>query len=313
VKRLAVAIALLAASCGVSSSRASSVYARGLTHASAFAFDATGRLWVATADFSDQGKDGVYVVPAAGSVPVEVISGLHTPLGLLWRNDTLLVASKERVDAYSGLDGDHFHFASTKQLVSFPSGVGEVNGLVASPDGRVRLGISAPCDHCQPTLPMSGSIVSFQPDGSDVRVEVTKMRAPINLAYRPNTSDLYVTMNQRDDLGKATPGDWLAKVSAGQSWGFPDCYGQGGSVCDGVPKPTAVLDKHAAVSGLVFLGPSAYVAEWSSGKVLRVSLPGGQVSTFFTKAKNPEPLAATDDGSLLVGDWSSGVVYRTHP
>ncbi|HEY8765861.1 MAG TPA: hypothetical protein VIP09_01140 [Dehalococcoidia bacterium] len=55
-----------------------------------------------------------------------------------------------------------------------------------------------------------------------------------------------MTMNQRDDLGDATPGDWLAVVQQGQEWGFPDCYGQGGDACTGVPAPIAALDKHAA-------------------------------------------------------------------
>ena len=86
-------------------------------------------------------------------------------------------------------------------------------------------------------------------------------------------------MNQRDDLGAATPGDWLALVRQGQNWGFPGCYGQGGTACRGVPQPIAVLDKHAAVGALVILsgqlglsGTSAIVPEWQSARVQRVLL-----------------------------------------
>jgi len=60
-------------------------------------------------------------------------------------------------------------------------------------------------------------VVSFLPDGSDLRVEAGGIRAPVGLAYYPGTNDLFVTMNQRDDLGAQTPGDWLAVVRAGQS------------------------------------------------------------------------------------------------
>ena len=160
-----------------------SVYATGLTHASAFAFDAEGQLWVATADYSDTGADGVYLVAKAGATPVKVIAGLHTPLGLLWYQGTLYVASKERVEAYSGFDGSSF--TTVRSVVSLPAGVGEVNGLAASPDGRFVLGISAPCDHCTPTSEYSGSIVSFLPDGSGLRVDVSGIRAPVGLAYYP--------------------------------------------------------------------------------------------------------------------------------
>ena len=131
-------------------------------------------------------------------------------------------------------------------------------------------------------------------------------------------------MNQRDDLGDATPGDWLSVVRSGQAWGFPDCYGQGGSVCDGVPSPVAVLDKHAAVSGVAIvtdglgasIPPSALVAEWATGVVLRVALVHdgstwtGTVEPFLTGLTQPVPVISAPDGAVLVGDWGTGMIYR---
>src|SRR5262249_37910265 len=162
-------------------------------------------------------------------------------------------------------------------------------------------------------------VVSFLPDGSDLRVEASGIRAPVGLAYAPGTSDLYVTMNQRDDLGEATPGDWLGLVKPRQQWGFPACYGQGGPDCVGAPRPVAVLDPHAAVSDVAIvtgqlgteIGTSALVAEWATGLVLQVPLDGaaGAPTTaqpFLTGLQNPVALAITPDGAVLVGDWSSG-------
>ena len=159
------------------------MYATGLEHAAAFAFDAQNRLWVATADYTDGGDDGVYVVPAAGSDPVKVISAVHTPLGLVWYHDSLYVASKERVVAYSGLHGTTF--ATHRTVVSLPSGVGEVNNLVVAPNGRMLLGVSAPCDHCTPTSKYSGAILSFAPDGRDLAVYASGIRAPVGLDVLP--------------------------------------------------------------------------------------------------------------------------------
>jgi glucose/arabinose dehydrogenase len=298
------------------------VYAQGVPKASALALDPQGRLWIATADYSDTGQDALYVVPQAGAAPVSVVTGLHTPLGLAWMNDTLFVASKERVDSYSSFDGTSF--ASQQTTVSFPADVGEVNGIVLAPDGRLQVGISAPCDHCTPTLEQSGAIVSFRPDGSALRVDASGIRAPIGLVYYPGTTDLFVTMNQRDDLAEQTPGDWLSVVQPGQAWGFPDCYGQGGSACAGVPAPVAELDKHAAVSGVAIVtgqlgttvGNAAIVAEWSTGKVQRVSLSSdgtthrGTVEPFLTGLKNPVAVLLAPDGALFVGDWTTGTIYR---
>jgi glucose/arabinose dehydrogenase len=297
------------------------VYARGLVNAAAMTVDAGGRLWVATAEFSDSGTDALYVVDQAGATPRAVIH-LHTPLGLLWIGDTLYVASKERVDAYSAFDGTTF--AATRSIVTFPAGVGELNGLALAPDGRIELGISSPCDDCQPTSDESGAIVSFLPDGTDLRVDVRHVRAPIAFAVFPGTTDVFVTMNQRDDLGDATTGDWLALVTPGQDWGFPDCFGQGGTACAGVPAPVAVLDKHAAVSGVAIvtgeLGPTvgtaAIVAEWSTGVVQRVALTkqgstyAASVAPFLTGIEHPVAVLLAPDGALLLGDWGSGTLYR---
>jgi glucose/arabinose dehydrogenase len=290
-------------------------YASDLTGAAAFAFDADGRLWVATAGYDEDADDAVYVVPRAGAQPVEVISDVHTPLGLLWHDGVLYVSSHERVDAYEGFDGTNF--ASSHNIVTLPAGVGENNGLVWSSDGRILLGISAPCDACTPTSEYSAAIVSFLPDGSDVRVEASGIRAPIGLAYRPGTDDLFVTMNQRDDLGGATPGDWLAVVRRGDEWGFPDCYGQSSGPCAKTPDPVAELDEHAAVSGITFLDGDAIVAEWATGKVLRVALRGAStsaydatVTTYVTGIENPVAVVTGPDGALYAGDWASGTVYR---
>ena len=174
-----------------------------------------------------------------------------------------------------------------------------------------------------PASRYSGSIVSFRPDGRDLQIYASGIRAPVGLTYVPNTSDLLVTMNQRDDLGAQTTGDALAVVRAGTAWGSPRCYGQGGAECRGVPSTTAVLDQHAAVSGVAILtgrlgstfGISAIVAEWALGKVQRVALEKsggtyrGVVTTFLTGPKNPVAVSMTADGALLVGDWTTGTIY----
>ncbi len=300
---------------------AASVYTTGLAHVAALTTDPEGRLWAATAAYEDRGDDGVFLLSQSGGPPVRVISSLHTPLGLLWYQSSLYVSSNERVEMYRDFNGATF--ATQRTVVSFPANVGENNGLALSPDGRIMLGISAPCDACTPKVQWSAAVVSFKPDGTDLRIEAKGIRAPIGLAYFPGTSKLFVTMNQRDKLGTKTPGDWLSMVRRGQSWGFPGCYGQGGRACTGVAKPIAVLDKHAAASGLAIvtgqLGPavgtSAVVAEWTKATVLRVPLTAdgsratGAAEPFLTGFKSPGPVLLRTDGSLLVGDWTTGQVF----
>ncbi len=321
-----------------------SVIATGLVNVAAFAIDDDGRLWAGTAAYADDGSDVVALLDPddAAVSPRTVITGLHTVLGLVWSGDTLYVASAGRIDAFTDFDGSTF--AGRRTVIAFPAGTGEVNGLALAPDGRLRVGISAPCDDCAVTDAWSGSIVSVGTDGSDPRVETSGIRAPVGLAYLPGTDDLFVTMNQRDDLGDATPGDWLSVVRTGQDWGFPACYGQGGEACDTAPLPAAVLDPHAAVSGVALApdglpttadpaasidtgagpatadrdasGPVAFVAEWTRGLVLRVDLIEtdgtwtGTPTPFLSGVANPVAVAIDGAGALIVGDWTGGTIYR---
>jgi glucose/arabinose dehydrogenase len=274
----------------------------------------------------------VWVVAEDGATPVQVISGLTKPLGLLWIGDTLYVASTGAVTSYTGFDAATNTFATHDTVLTLPAGVGESNGLVAAPDGRILLGISAPCDHCTPTSPYSAAIVAFRPDGTDLQVWASGIRAPIGLAHLPGTDELFVTMDQRDDLGDATPGDWLSVVEEGDQWGFPDCWGQtdesASAPCAGVPYPLAVLDPHAAASGLAIVtgqlgetvGTAALVAEWARGSILRVPLfTDGTPTTaspavpFVTGVANPVAVLLRADGSLVVGDWTSGTLLRIVP
>jgi len=298
------------------------VYAAGLPTASAFAFDAQGRLWVATSAASDHRNDAIYVIPRAGARPVKVIAGVRGPLGLTWYRDRLYVASLGRVESFGGLRGTRFARRAT--IIREPSGHGWNNSIVAAANGRLIMSISSACDHCTSTSRWSATIVSFRPDGSDVRVYAKGIRAGYGLAFYPGTSDLLVSMNQRDDLGARTPGDWLAKVAQGDDWRFPDCYGQGGAACRAVPAPIAELDKHAAAGAVAVVtgqlgsavGTAALVAEWQTSRVMRVPLAKGAATSasvaepLLTGLRNPLAVATAPDGALFVGDWGTGRIYR---
>jgi glucose/arabinose dehydrogenase len=287
------------------------VYSSGLATASAFALDGRGRLWVATSAASDHRKDGVYLVPRAGARPVKVIAGVRGPLGLTWFRGRLYVASLGRVDAFSRLRGQRFARRTT--IIRQPAGHGWNNGILPLAGGRLAMGISSACDHCASHTKWSAQIVSFRPDGSDVKLYARNIRAPFGLARDPTTSALLVSMNQRDDLGTRTPGDWLARVRQGENWRFPDCYGQGGAACRGVPAPLAVLDKHAAAGAVAVLGGYVLVSEWQAGRVMSAPLKGGHATPYLTGIRSPLPLIRAPDGALLVGDWATGRIYRITP
>jgi len=298
------------------------IYTRDLPHVSAFAYDHAGRLWATTSGSTSHTSDGVYLVSQPGAAARKVVGGIEGPLGLVWVGDRLIVSSLGRVTEYAGFDG--VSFRRSKDILSGPVPGGENNNVVLAPDGRLVMGISASCDHCVPASKWSGTILSFRQNGSDLRVLAKGVRAAYGLAYLPGTKQLFASLNQRDDLGSHTPGDWLAIVRSGQDWGFPGCYGQRTKACSRRPAPVGVLDAHAAAGGVALLTlelagryrPSALVAEWQLGKIQRVALRrtsggySGTTSVFLTGFENPLPVISTRNGSILVGDWGTGIVYR---
>ena len=95
----------------------------------------------------------------------------------------------------------------------------------------------------------------------------------------------------------------------------------------GVPRPIALLDKHAAVGSVAILtgqlgratASTALVAEWQAAKVQRVTLTKasggytGSVSPWLTGLQHPLALIITRTRSVLVGDWGTGTIYRIAP
>jgi glucose/arabinose dehydrogenase len=91
-----------------------------------------------------------------------------------------------------------------------------------------------------------------------------------------------------------------------------------------MPPPVAVLDRHAAVSGVATVtgqlgssvGTGAVVAEWMTGKVELVRLTAtdhgyrGTTVSFLRGFENPVPVMLDARGALFVGDWTSGKLYR---
>jgi hypothetical protein len=64
------------------------------------------------------------------------------------------------------------------------------------------------------------------------------------------------------------------------------------------------------------VGTAALMGEWTVGKVARVALVRhgssyrGSPSILLSGFHNPLALALAPDGSLLVGDWGNGIIYR---
>lgn len=303
-----------------------SVYAK-VTRPSAMTVDPSGRLWVATADGSDARTGTISLVGVRGAAARAVITKLKTPLGLLWFRNELYVSSTGRVDAYAGFAAGRFK-TSRKVLGGLPSGLHQNNAIVDGPDGRLYLGLGSPCDACVPKDRRQATVLSFRPDGGDVKVVARGLRNPYGLAFVPGTSTLLITENGRDDLGVKQPPDELNRLVLGgpvPNFGYPKCWGQGGAPCAGTTPAFTKLPPHASSDGITvitkgpgaFGGSAAYIAQYGSSfkpptghDVVRVDVSTGASRSFAQGFANPLSVASTPEGALLVGDFGRNTIYQ---
>jgi glucose/arabinose dehydrogenase len=299
-------IAALAAAVHVPHGYQVATWATGLRHPTALAFGPDRRLYVS----EDVGK--IVSVTQGTTRPRLFATRLTVPLGLLWRKQTLYVSERGRVERLS-LEG-----ATQTVLSGLPHGLHQQDALVAGPDGRLYLGSGSTCDSCVESDARSAAVLSFRPDGSDLRVVARGLRNPYGLVFVGQT--LYATINGKDKLGDSEPAELVVRVTPHADFGWPDCWPSYAlrrliGACSGVTPPVAYLEPHSSADGIAYWRGDLFVAEW--GEYLHhnhgrriVRIRRGHVTTFATGFDHPLALAVDPSGGLLVADWGRGVIYE---
>ena len=297
--------------------------ATGIPFATNVVFDHRGRMWVTSGAGGPRASDGVWYVPRDRR-PRHVAAGLTTALGLRWAQGRLYVGhittpTNGRVTVLWGFDGRRFRHRSVA-LDGLEVGRHTVDSIARGPDGRLYVGVGS----VQDNQGRAGRVLSFRPGGHAARLEATGLRNPYGLAF--SGLRLLVTDNGRDDLGAFRPPEELDAFEpsgAVVDFGFPGCYGQGGTACAGTRPPVARFPAHASSDGLAIERRYAYIAENGSSfaanptgsDVRRVDLVTGRSSILWRSPVEHDPLGATigPDGDLYVTLFISGRVIRFAP
>jgi glucose/arabinose dehydrogenase len=175
---------------------AAELYATGLRRPTALAFGPGGILYATQ-------EGGEVVAVGRGTTSPRVLArGFATPLGLAWAGSTLYVAAQGSVHR---LVVRGRRVTSRRAVVrGLPFGRHQQDTIALGPDGRLYLGSGSTCDVCRERDRRSAAVLSFRPDGGDLRVVARGLRNPYGLAFQPGTGALYASDNGRDDqIGRA--------------------------------------------------------------------------------------------------------------
>ena len=282
------------------------------------------------------------------------LTGLTSPFGMALVGDTLYVANADALVAFPYDPAATSVSAAPRPIAALPSGRNHhwTKSLAASPDGRrLYVGVGSNSNVAEHGLDEEegrAAVWEIDPASGSSRIFASGLRNPVGLAFRPGTSDLYVVVNERDELGSDLVPDYLTRIEPGGFYGWPWSY-WGDHVDTRVepPRPDMVaraiapdyaLGTHVAPLGLTFaqgarLGPAfasgAFIGlhgSWnrnprSGYKVVFVPFAGGRpagmpvdVLTGFVvdgEARGrPVGVQVARDGPLLVADDVGNAVWR---
>ncbi len=279
---------------------------------------------------------------------VVVDEGLFMPNGVAWHRGDLYVAEVNRVLRYDDID-EHLDAPPEPVVVSeeFPSDRHHGWKFIRfGPDGKLYVPVGAPCNICEKEDPYA-AILRMNADGSDLEVFARGVRNTVGFDWHPESGELWFTDNGRDMMGNDLPPDELNRVPrAGLHFGYPYCHagdivdpqlGEGRS-CDEFEPPAVALGPHVAAIGLRFYTGEMFPAEYRNRilfaehgswnrddkigyRVMMVDVDAAGNATGYRPFVDgwlqdgqdwgrPADVEVLADGSLLISDDKSGVVYR---
>src|SRR3981081_1531108 len=146
--------------------------------------------------------------------------------------------------------------------------------IVFSPDGKkmyVSIG-SRSNDSDDPSEANRARIFEFNPDGTEQKVYAWGIRNAVGIAFRPGTNELWMSTNERDELGDDLPPDYISSVRRDGFYAWPWFYlgnhvdprhkGQHLDLADKVIVPDNLVQAHSATLNLCFYTGDQFPAEY---------------------------------------------------
>jgi glucose/arabinose dehydrogenase len=194
----------------------------------------------------------------------------------------LYVANTDGVIRFPYRNGDLKARGSAEQLGAHFSGDAArlrsgghwTRDVVFSPDGKkmyVSIGSrsnvsdsSAEADRAR--------IFEFNPDGTNRKVYAWGIRNAVGIAFRPGTNELWMSTDERDEIGEDLPPDYISSVRPGGFYGWPWFYtgnhpdprhkGKYPELADKVIIPDVLVQAHSATLNLCFYTGDQFPSEY---------------------------------------------------
>ena len=287
------------------------------------------------------------------------LENLNSPFGMTLSKGVLYVANTDAIMAFPYKDGDSKITAAGEKVADLPGG--PINhhwtkDLVVSPDGSKLYATSGSnsnvAENGMENEVNRAAVLEIDLATKKTRLFASGLRNPNGITFNPQSGEIWVVVNERDEIGSDLVPDYMTSVKDGGFYGWPYSY-YGQHVDDRVSpqKPDLVakaivpdyaLGPHTASLGLTFNTGKLFPAQFENGafigqhgswnrmprsgyKVIFVPFAQGKPSgppldilTGFIgpddKARGrPVGVAMDKAGALLVADDVGNIVWRVTP
>ena len=202
------------------------------------------------------------------------LDGLNSPFGMALVGEYFYVANADALVRFPYQSGQDT-ISAAPELVQDLS-LGSINhhwtkSLLASPDGEhLYIGVGSNSNVAENGMDEeTGRAAIWQVDVAtgEARIYAEGLRNPVGMAWQPQTGELWVAVNERDELGSDLVPDYMTSVAEGGFYGWPWRY-YGSHVDERVEEPMPFADDevltpdyalgaHTASLGLAWLGGEA--------------------------------------------------------
>lgn len=212
----------------------------------------------------------------------DLLTGLHSPFGVAWIDDTLYVAAADGVLAYPYRLGETEITADPVALAPLPGGPLNhhwTKDLALGPDGQMlyaSVGSNSNAgENGMEAERGRAAIWEIDRVTGHARLFAGGLRNPNGLTFHPETGVLWTVVNERDELGPNLVPDYMTSVQEGGFYGWPYSYfGQHvdervrparPDLVERAIKPDYALSSHVAALGLAFTHGTAMPDAFANG------------------------------------------------
>lgn len=287
------------------------------------------------------------------------LSGLNSPFGMVLVGNDFYVADSDAIRKFAYREGDTTINSKGEKLVDLPAG--PINhhwtkDLTAGKDGTKLYATvgsnSNVAENGMEAEANRAAVLEVDRASGNWRVFASGLRNPNGPSWQPQSGELWVTVNERDELGDDLVPDYMTSVKEGAFYGWP--YSYFGQHVDArvIPQrpdlvakaisPDYALGAHTASLGLTFNTGNLFPPEMTGGafigqhgswnrkprsgyKVIFVpfkeGMPAGEPRDVLTGFLNDRgeaqgrPVGVRIDklGALLVADDVGNAIWRVVP